>query len=55
MDYLVTTSRHPAAARDCVPAFTPDEEIGRDPFRYLKFGADWAYTMDGGEIGELEY
>jgi tripeptide aminopeptidase len=37
--------------------FTPDEEIGRgvDHFDVKKFGADWAYTMDGGEIGELEY
>lgn len=38
-------------------AFTPDEEIGRgsDLFNVEKFGADWAYTVDGGEIGELEY
>ncbi len=37
--------------------FTPDEEVGRgaDLFDVKKFGADWAYTMDGGEIGELEY
>lgn len=37
--------------------FTPDEEIGRgvDHFDVQKFAADWAYTMDGGEIGELEY
>ncbi len=37
--------------------FTPDEEIGRgaDFFNVEKFGADFAYTMDGGEIGELEY
>lgn len=37
--------------------FTPDEEIGRGPdkFDVGKFGAEWAYTMDGGEIGELEY
>jgi tripeptide aminopeptidase len=37
--------------------FTPDEEIGRgvDFFNVEKFGADWAYTMDGGEVGELEY
>lgn len=40
----------------CV-AFTPDEEIGRgaDFFDVQKFGADVAYTIDGGEIGELEY
>ena len=37
--------------------FTPDEEIGRgaDKFDVKKFGADFAYTLDGGEIGELEY
>ncbi|PLB86485.1 peptidase T [Dysgonamonadaceae bacterium] len=37
--------------------FTPDEEIGRGPdkFDVEKFGAKWAYTLDGGEIGELEY
>lgn len=37
--------------------FTPDEEIGQgaDHFDVKRFGADWAYTMDGGEIGELEY
>ncbi len=38
-------------------AFTPDEEIGRgaDKFDVQKFGAEWGYTVDGGEIGELEY
>ncbi len=37
--------------------FTPDEEIGRgaDLFDVKKFGADWAYTMDGSQVGELEY
>ena len=37
--------------------FTPDEEIGRGvaKFDVQKFGAQYAYTMDGGEIGELEY
>ncbi|WP_394251610.1 peptidase T [Vibrio profundi] len=37
--------------------FTPDEEIGRgaDLFDVEKFGAEWAYTIDGGPIGELEY
>ena len=37
--------------------FTPDEEIGRgvDKFDVARFGADYAYTMDGGKIGELEY
>lgn len=38
-------------------AFTPDEEIGRGAhhFDVAKFGADWAYTMDGGAVGELEF
>ena len=38
-------------------AFTPDEEIGKgtDFFDVKKFGADFAYTLDGGEVGELEY
>jgi len=38
-------------------AFTPDEEIGEgaDHFNIDKFGADFAYTIDGGELGELEY
>jgi len=37
--------------------FTPDEEIGRgvDKFDVARFGAEYAYTFDGGEIGELEY
>jgi tripeptide aminopeptidase len=37
--------------------FTPDEEIGRGAhhFDVKKFGADWAYTMDGSQVGELEY
>ena len=37
--------------------FTPDEEIGQgaDHFDVQKFGCDWAYTVDGGAIGELEY
>lgn len=38
-------------------AFNPDEEIGQGAHKFdvMHFGADWAYTMDGGEIGELEY
>jgi len=38
-------------------AFNPDEEIGRGAhhFDVAKFGAEWAYTMDGGELGELEF
>lgn len=37
--------------------FTPDEEVGHgtDHFDVKKFGADFAYTLDGGEIGELEF
>ena len=37
--------------------FTPDEEIGRGAHKFdvEKFGADWAYTMDGSQVGELEY
>ena len=37
--------------------FTPDEEIGRGAHKFdvEKFGAEWAYTMDGSEAGELEY
>jgi len=55
MDYLV---KHPEIKHGKVRvAFTPDEEIGQGPhhFDVEKFGADWAYTMDGGEVGELEY
>ncbi|NAY90355.1 peptidase T [Muricauda sp. JGD-17] len=38
-------------------AFTPDEEIGRGAHKFdvKKFGADWAYTMDGSQVGELEF
>ena len=38
-------------------AFTPDEEIGKgaDLFDVEKFGAQWAYTIDGGDVGELEF
>ncbi|MCL1937358.1 MAG: peptidase T [Candidatus Azobacteroides sp.] len=38
-------------------AFTPDEEIGVGVLKFdvEKFGCEWAYTMDGGEVGELEY
>jgi tripeptide aminopeptidase len=38
-------------------AFNPDEEIGMgaSKFDVEKFGCDWAYTVDGGEVGELEY
>ncbi|MEG1791017.1 MAG: peptidase T [Clostridia bacterium] len=38
-------------------AFTPDEEVGAgvDKFDVKKFGADFAYTLDGGKLGEIEY
>lgn len=55
IDYLI---QHPEIKHGCIKvAFTPDEEIGRgaDKFQVEKFGADFAYTMDGGVIGELQY
>lgn len=55
MEYLV---QHPEIPHGTIRiAFTPDEEIGRGAhhFDVEKFGAAWAYTMDGSEIGELEY
>ncbi len=55
VEYLVN---HPEIKHGPIKiGFTPDEEIGRgvDFFDVKKFGADWAYTMDGGEIGELEF
>ncbi len=38
-------------------AFTPDEEVGKGAHKFdvEKFGAEWAYTMDGSQVGELEY
>ena len=55
MDFLI---RHPEIKHGKIRiCFTPDEEVGRgtDHFDVAKFGADFAYTLDGGEIGELEY
>jgi len=55
MEYLIA---HPEIMHGKIRiGFTPDEEIGQgaDHFDVAKFNADWAYTMDGGEIGELEY
>jgi len=55
MEYLV---KHPEIKHGTVKVgFTPDEEVGRgvDFFDVKKFGARYAYTLDGGEIGELEY
>lgn len=55
IEYLVKHSEIPHG-KICI-GFTPDEEIGRgaDHFDVAHFGADFAYTVDGGEIGELEY
>jgi tripeptide aminopeptidase len=50
--------RHPEIKHGKIRvAFTPDEEIGRgaDKFDVKKFGAQFAYTVDGGQIGELEF
>ena len=55
MEYLV---QHPEIKHGKIRiGFTPDEEIGRGAhhFDVAKFGADWAYTMDGSQVGELEY
>ncbi len=55
MEYLID---HPEIKHGKIRiGFTPDEEIGRGAHKFdvEKFGADWAYTMDGSQIGELEY
>jgi tripeptide aminopeptidase len=55
IEYLV---EHPEIKHGTIQiGFTPDEEVGRgaDLFDVEKFGADLAYTVDGGEVGELEY
>jgi len=55
MEYLIA---HPEIKHGKIRiAFTPDEEIGRgaDHFYVPNFGANFAYTMDGGELGELQY
>lgn len=55
MEYLIN---HPEVEHGKIRiCFTPDEEIGEgaDHFDVEKFDAEWAYTMDGGELGELEY
>ena len=55
MEYLINNPeiKH-GKIRIC---FTPDEEVGKGAhlFDVEKFGAEWAYTMDGSQIGELEY
>lgn len=55
MEYLIN---HPEIKHATIKVgFTPDEEIGRGAHKFdvSKFGADWAYTMDGSQVGELEY
>ncbi len=55
VEYMVN---HPEFKHGTVKiSFTPDEEVGRgvENFDVKEFGADYAYTMDGGAIGELEY
>lgn len=55
MEYLI---QHPEIKHGKIRVgFTPDEEIGRGAHKFdvAKFAADWAYTMDGSQIGELEY
>ena len=55
MEYLI---QHPEIKHGEIKvAFTPDEEVGKGAHKFdvEKFGAEWAYTMDGSQIGELEY
>tara|TARA_B100000780_G_scaffold113296_1_gene79365 strand:- start:265 stop:1506 length:1242 start_codon:yes stop_codon:yes gene_type:complete len=55
MEYLIN---HPEIKHGNVRiCFTPDEEVGKGAHKFdiEQFGADWAYTMDGSQIGELEY
>lgn len=55
MEYLI---QHPEIEHGKIRvAFTPDEEIGRGPHKFdvKRFGAEYAYTMDGGPLGELQF
>jgi len=54
VERIINTEKKHGTVKIC---FTPDEEIGRgaDHFDVKKFGADYAYTVDGGGLGELEY
>jgi len=55
MEYLI---QHPEIKHGTIKVgFTPDEEVGKGAHKFdvEKFGADWAYTMDGSQVGELEY
>ena len=58
MDAVQYLTAHPEVkhGKICI-GFTPDEEIGRGVVKFdvARFGADYAYTMDGGEVGELEF
>lgn len=58
MDAVQYIMAHPEFehGKICI-GFTPDEEIGRGVVKFdvEKFGADYAYTMDGGDVGELEF
>ncbi len=55
MEYLINNPHIPHGKIRV--GFTPDEEIGRGAHKFdvEKFGADWAYTMDGSQVGELEF
>ena len=55
MEYLINNPE--IKHGDIRICFTPDEEVGKGAhlFDVDKFGADWAYTMDGSQVGELEY
>jgi len=58
MAAVETLVKHPEVKHGTLKiGFTPDEEVGRgaDGFDVKKFGADFAYTVDGGELGEMEY
>ncbi len=58
MTALETLVSHPEIEHGTIKVgFTPDEEVGRgaDFFDVKKFGAEFAYTIDGGELGEIEY
>lgn len=58
MTFVEYVMAHPEYAHGKIAiGFTPDEEIGRgaDCFNVKAFGAEYAYTVDGGQIGELEY
>jgi tripeptide aminopeptidase len=55
MEYLINNPQIPHGKIRV--GFTPDEEIGRGAHKFdvEKFGAEWAYTMDGSQVGELEF